>query len=405
MILRISPTGLPLSLAIASGPAVVGLGTLLGLDAAGQVLLMLLACVLATAAVFRLSPPAVLTPAARLVPLALALFAGALALSNILADLDRVRPDRVDMWRQTLMALGPAVLLLAGQRWAASRLSARDIDRAVTLVAAICILSVVLEATGLHSVESYGDRKFGFIGDSVAWYLSFCAVYGVARARTPLAFAAIVALLLTQSRGALVVTLAGLLIVLLLSGLSLRRKVLGSVALGLVLLLVTAVFPDYVAGVSERFTAVDPLDNDRVRTTAFSLLVWERRPVWGSGYNAHTFAFEKAGLLPGEGREFWATPTSTPVQILADSGVVGFGFFLLFAALATVLSFRAIRAERDSRERAALAGLGSWTVAFLLLNHSAAWLLPGSGLSALVFAAAGIVSGAVGRAHPSPRTA
>jgi O-antigen ligase len=175
---------------------------------------------------------------------------------------------------------------------------------------------------------------------------------------------------------------------------------MGSVALSLVLLLVIAVFPDYVAGVSERFTAVDPLDNDRVRTTAFSLLVWEQRPVWGSGYNAHTFAFEKAGLLPGEGREFWATPTSTPVQILADSGVVGFGFFLLFALLAIVLAFRAIRAERDSRERAALAGLGSWIVAFLLLNHSAAWLLPGSGLSAIVFATAGIVSGAVGRQPP-----
>lgn len=403
--MRISATGFPLSLAIASGPAAVGLGALLDLEPAGQVVLMLGACLLATAVVLRLSPRPALTPVARLVPLALGLFAAALALSNILADLDRVRPDRADMWRQTIMALGPAVLLLAGQRWAASRLSVRDIDRAVTLVAAISVLSVALEATGLHRAESYGDRVFGFVGDSVAWYLSFCAVYAVARARPGLAFATILALLLTQSRGALVVTLAGLLIVLLLSGLGLRRKILGAAGLGLVLLLATAVLPDYVAGVSDRFDAVDPLDNDRVRTTAFSLLVWERRPVWGSGYNAHTFAFEKAGLLPGEGREFWETPTSTPVQILADSGVVGFGFFLLFALLAIVLAFRAIRAERPPRERAALAGLGAWVAAYLLLNHSAAWLLPGSGLSILVFAAAGIVSGAAGRAGPAPQAA
>ena len=63
MIVRISPSGLPLSLAIASGPAVIGLGTLGGLDPAGQVLLMLLGCLLATAAVLRLSPRSDLTPA------------------------------------------------------------------------------------------------------------------------------------------------------------------------------------------------------------------------------------------------------------------------------------------------------------------------------------------------------
>ncbi len=403
--MRLSATGFPLSLAIASGPATVGLGALGGLEPAGQVVLMLGACLLATGAVLWLSPRPALTPAARLVPVALGLFAAALALSNILADLDRVRPDRADMWRQSVMALGPAVLLLAGQRWAASCLAVRDVDRAVTLVAAICLLSVLLEVTGLHQVESYGDRHFGFIGDSVAWYLSFCAVYGVARARLPLAAAAILALLLTQSRGALVVAGAGLLIVLLLSGLGLRRKILGSAALGLVLALVTVAFPDQVAGISERFTAVDPLDNDRVRTTAFSLLVWEARPVFGSGYNAHSFAFAKAGLLPPEGREFWGTATSTPVQILADAGVVGFGFFLLFALLAVILALRAIGARRDPRERAALTGLGAWVVAFLLLNHSAAWLLPGSGLGPLVFAAAGIVSGAAGRLGPAAQPA
>src|SRR5688500_6815686 len=124
---------------------------------------------------------------------------------------------------------------------------------------------------GLANYEAFGTRYFGFVGDQVAWILSFLAVYFFVRDKF-VAFAFCILLLLaTLSRGALVVVGIGIAVHLLFTPVMDMRSFV--IRFGFLLVGAASVFlaEDAISAFMERFYGLNLLENDRTRTIAFTL--------------------------------------------------------------------------------------------------------------------------------------
>jgi len=326
----------------------------------------------------------------------LALFLMVTVASNLRAYLTGIRWDGVAMWRQMVLAMTPALLFWAARDWSARRFSSFPIDLGAKVVLALCTSSIFLEITGYATYEVYGSRYFGFLGDQVAWLLSFLAVYFLTRGNAALLGLSALLLIITQSRGPLLITALGIgLSVLLSRRVDTRTQLLRLVSLlagVLIIILAQEFFDSFLS----RLSNTNLLENDRTRTIAFTLDVFRLRPVLGSGYNAHTYYFMPRIAVVNYTYEQWATPVSTWAQVLADSGALGFLPFTAWMLLCCKAAWRALRLKSDDTEVKVLCGLAAWVMPFLLFNHTAAWLLPASMLSPLVFTVAGLVVGRIG---------
>lgn len=378
-------------------PIVSAINELMGWSSLTLAALFILGALIFTAALFASARTGVMHRSASPAGLFLGLFLAASALSTALADQYRIRYDDEAMWNQLAVAMFPAVLFWGGRAWAARRFDADILDRAVILLFVFYGASIVLEVGGITNYDYGGgggrNRWFGYLGDGVAWIIAFQATYFFARGRLVLFGVALGLLFLTLSRAPFALLALSIVIYVFLA----RVADLKSVVIRAAALLVAAGFAvfaqDLVGQLLGRLTGTDLLENDRVRTIQFTLEVFQAHPVTGAGYNAHTYFFAPLAssinpLLPQLG-----TPVSTWTQILADSGVVGFIPFLIWALYCCRAAFRALRIGSSSADDRALMGLSAWLLVFLPVNQSAAWLLPISTLSPVVFIVAGIVVG------------
>jgi hypothetical protein len=322
----------------------------------------------------------------------LLLFIVVSALSNIWAQVQGPRLDTFDMWRLSLMAFLPTLAFWGGQAWARRAFNTRPIDIGAVILALVCSSSVLLDVIGISEYESYGSRYFGFIGDSVAWILSFAVVYfTISKKYFLYNLIAIIALLFTQSLGASFVVVVALFIYYLKSN-ELRRRPI-AILLNVLLLLSILIYTGLLPLLFDRLSVLDILENDRVRTNAFTFILISENYYFGGGYGIHGYSFEMKGFanLVAE-HYFMGTPSSTYLQVLADSGFFGFFIFFTFILVVSRDSFRVISSTFKTQGKRELSGLAAWLVSFMLTNHTAAWLLPASKLSIIVFTVAGIVT-------------
>jgi O-antigen ligase len=329
----------------------------------------------------------------------LAIFVSGYLFTTFLVHLLGERADAGAMWLQLVMALLPASLFIGYFTITNSTPVGNGIDLACVVLFVLAALSIGLEFTGLYRVEAYGERYFGFLGDGVAWLLSFVAVVFMSRGRYGLLALCLGLLVLTQSRGALFIFMAGggLLLFTARGDNSQKQRVAALLLLvggGIGYLL----YEDRILSVFDRYSSVELADNDRTATINLSLTLFERSPVFGLGYNAQPTFFGRE-YLDATAIQGFSTPVSTAFQVLADGGLIaGFGY-CLFVIVVTALCFSILSQISSDREALVLRGLAAWLVAFLLANHSAAWLLPGSYLAPIVFATAGVLAGRRARMH------
>lgn len=323
------------------------------------------------------------------------------ALANQVASLLGVRDDGAAMWRQLVLASLPVILFWGARSWAWHRFSLRGLDLGMTALIALCLLSVGLEVAGVLAVEAYGSRHFGVLGDTVAWVATLPTIYFMVRGRWVLLGLCLIVIILTQTRGAYLVLLGGLILTVLFMPVTTRRAYLMRIgaAIGGILSMLFA--HSLMNTLLQRFADVDLLENDRTRTLEFTFEVFLNRPILGSGYNSHSYYFVPTTASMDASLIQWSTPVSTFVQVLADTGI--FGFIPFFAAMAMIcfVAFRAILLRTKAEEIQSVVALAAWLIPFVVLNHSAAWLLPSSLLPPLVFVAAGVVVGAMSRIDAS----
>lgn len=319
------------------------------------------------------------------------------ALANQLANLLAVREDGDAMWRQLILALLPVILFWSARSWAWHRFSLRGLDLGMAVLIILCLLSVGLEIMGLVAVESYGTRHFGVLGDSVAWVATLPTLYFLVRARWGLLGLCLIVMIVTQTRGAYIVLFGGLLLTVFLMPVTTKRAYLmriGAMIGGICSVLLAQSLMNTVL---QRFADIDFLENDRTRTLEFTFQVFLNRPILGSGYNAHTYYFVPSTASMDASLIQWSTPVSTFAQVLADAGILGFIPFFAAMAMMCYVAYRAIVLPTRAEEIQSVVAVAAWLIPFVTLNHTAAWLLPTSLLPPLVFVAAGVVVGAMGR--------
>ncbi len=347
----------------------------------------------------------------RVIEVGLLAFVIVTMVANLSAEASRPSHDLSKLWQQTFLGLWPMLLYFPVRDWAATRVSVATVDIGFLIMSVFAMASIWLQFFGVVSVEAYGTRYFGFIGDGVAWLVALAGVYFFYRRRLFLVLALFISLLMTQSRAPILVLLLGLAMYPYLFGFKslhiLRdRRILLFCLAGLPLVLLFG--GDFVAEVWNaswnRLLETDLLESDRIASTEFTLKIFLENPLLGAGYNAHPRIFGASGFTGGEGSGVLNTQTSTLAQVLADSGVVGFfSFFaLLIGFILAVRELARLRSLIEPETYLASAGLAAWLLPFSVGNQSAAWLIPGSQLSPFVFIAAGIIVGVI-RAARGPR--
>lgn len=385
---RRSPTLVP-ALALFYPSAVFGAARFAGMPADMTTLVSLLLCLFFSVALYSGRSVTFSGPGRML-----AAFTLAMALACLVEHLAGGRSDRNDMWKQYIMAFTPVILFFAFERFARRNDVHESVTRGLYAIGLLAAASIGLEAAGITHFEHYGFRYFGFLSDGSAWLLSLVCVVLFARQKFGLLGLMLVILLLTASRGAMLVTLASLVGLIVTGKGAFRKKMrvnlLAVVAGGLLLAALGSSQLDSFLG---RMTGTSVLENDRILTAGLSLDVFHRAPLFGNGFNAQQYFFPQ-DQLRYYGILGFSTPTSTPMQILADGGLIAFIPFLLFVLALVRVGWGRLRERTASPETALLRGLGAWMICFVLINQFAAWLLPGSYIAPLLFSVAGLVAGA-----------
>lgn len=300
----------------------------------------------------------------------------------------------VEMVRQLCVALIPAILAegfyFRTRERAAFFRSYTPLDTVTFCIFLACMASIMFEFTGIVRIEQYGTRFFGALGDAVAWVLSFCATVALVRGRTVLFGGCFGLLLLTQSRGAILIFAVAFVLQALFGQ---RRSTLG--ILSILSLCAVGFFLPYLAvfieGFFERLASSVYAENDRIVTIKLGLSLFEQHPIVGSGYNTQPRYMNSLGFK--DTFIGFGTQVSTAVQVLVDGGLVTIFAYFFFIVSVSKVCLRAMRSYLAGPEETIASGAASWLIAFLWLNHSASWLLPGSLLSPLVFSLTGIIAG------------
>jgi O-antigen ligase len=329
------------------------------------------------------------------IAIAFAFFVLCLFISSIMVDIVSIRSDTVDIYRQTFMLLvGMSPFLLA------YRVTRRqDIGNTATTwlahaVMVICTASIGLEATGLTSFESYGDRRVGFIGDSVALMITFpVLVYG-ASGRRPLLALSLILLFLTGSRGPFLFAFVGLLAIAAFG----RRKTRAEAFILISLLLITGLLmSNYVTDLAQRFDAFEA-DDGRIVTPQAGMKLFANSPLFGHGYAALSYYYplydDVDAAIYGRYRDgVFPVASSTWVQMLADGGLLlSIPYFALIGLTARHCLPR-IGGWLSQQRTKSIAGASLWLVIIFYLNHSSGWFLAGAGILPLIMALLGIVTG------------
>lgn len=304
----------------------------------------------------------------------------------------------IDMWQQFAMAMSLLIIFPVYTYLSSSRAMFKPIMTGWDLLAIVAIGTVVAHLLGIVSGEAFGSRQFGILGDAVAWLFSALIVVYFER-RKWVFFAMCAALLvLTESRAPALIAAAGIVLASVMQPNTSVQSMLKRCALAAGLVGGVFLIPLLMPGLVDRFRETDFLYNDRIETIRFALGLVHESPWIGLGFNAQSHYF--AEQLGGRTGIFMIlnTAVSTPVQILTDFGIIGLACFVLAMLALLKACFNVARAVPDSIPPGAplrffhlTRGLACWLIPFIILNHSAAYLLPLSMIAVIFFAAAGMV--------------
>lgn len=304
----------------------------------------------------------------------------------------------IDMWQQFAMAMSLMLIFPAYAYLSSARSMFKPIMTGWDLLAVFAIGTVVAHLLGIISGEAFGSRQFGILGDPVAWLFSALIVVYFER-RKWVFFAMCAALLvLTGSRAPALMAAAGIVLASVMQANTSVQSILERCALAAGLVGGVFLIPLLMPGLINRFRETDFLYNDRIETIRFALSLVRESPWVGLGYNAQSHYF--AEQLGGRTGVFMIlnSAVSTPVQILTDFGIIGLAFFVLATLALLKACFNVARAVPDGIPAGAplqffqlTRGLACWLIPFIILNHSAAYLLPLSMIAVVFFAAAGMV--------------
>ncbi len=257
------------------------------------------------------------------------------------------------------------------------------------LFAASVLVDVVLQPLGLALGEVQAGelttRYLGPVGDSVSFILPLFLFTSFLAGRPAEAVFVGLAMLATGTRGALLtVAIGSAVIVARQRGLDMRR-LLGGVAIGLLLV---GVFATDFGGLRTRIVDARILGEGMYqRLTSYSLAfdVFLSHPLLGVGFTGFTLA------LPRHEAPTFVTGTYNQwLQVLTDGGLLGFIAFtwLIVSALTTLQ--RASSAEYSRRVAMPLSAGHAWLAGLALGNQTAAWLLPGSFIAYLLWCLLGL---------------
>ena len=332
-------------------------------------------------------------------------------LISLIQLLSGLRIDDSKILFQAIQALLPVSLFFVMRDWSARYFSLRSLDIAIALLSLVAVSSVYLEFLGFTAIESYGMRYFGFLGDSVAWILGMTLAYYFLRGNFLASAFLIIALALTQSRSPILIFFLSLALSIyyffnfgqVTLRISIRSFIFISGFFAFILLAHTLA-EAYISTIIDRIADTSLSDSDRAITSLYTLSVFYKDILWGSGFNSHNYYYALSGYDRSNSFGLIETPSSTWLQILSDSGLIGFSMFLLvvIGACGFCFSLKSIKKLLDPKSYKQLSAFACWIVPFILFNQTAAWLIPGSLLSPLFFASLGVVVGAIrGLAHLS----
>jgi O-antigen ligase len=257
-------------------------------------------------------------------------------------------------------------------------------------------------------VDVYGQfRVFGPLGDQVGFVIVLFALWSLVRGRwIQLTFHA-AAIMLTATRGAIIAVVVGSVWILLARISSGRRtaqrfKATQSLAFASIVVvslirlpLMSTAYDRIVAGEA----ATTDTFIDRVGAVQLGLMVARDNPVFGVGYGGFRDHIDQFAV----GRYFAEnvdvdrgtyTTTNQYLQTATDGGLPAFACLIWFAILLMRNTRRSAAAERGE-VRDGLAAIHGYTVAILVGNQSAVWLLPHASSGFFLLIAAGIAERAL----------
>jgi O-antigen ligase/polysaccharide polymerase Wzy-like membrane protein len=256
-------------------------------------------------------------------------------------------------------------------------------------------------------VDVYGQfRVFGPLGDQVGFVIVLFALWSLVRGRwIQLTFHA-GAIMLTATRGAIIAVVVGALWVLLarISGRHTARRFRATQSLAFATIVIVAFMRmPFMSTTYDRLGAGDAIGpdtfSDRIGAVQLGLIVVHDNPIFGVGYGGfrdHVDQFVVgryfAENVDVERGTF--TTTNQYVQTAADGGVPALACLLWFGVLLIRNSRRSAAAEHG-QVRDGLVAIHGYTVAMLVGNQSAVWLLPHASSGFFLLIAAGIAERAL----------
>lgn len=333
---------------------------------------------------------------------------GCYLITQLLAALGSQNPEasREALQDSIVSYLFLVVILLLVQLTDRPWTAAAAIVLPLAVISALCIISQV----GFGSNMSFGGfanvtkasgelittpRFAGPLEDSNFWgrHLAMALpiagalivrAFGLRRQRTALAWVSIMLVLfvgvyLTQSRGTLIATAIALVVWVLASGRTARRRGLMSLPLVALIAFVPGIGNRMVAlatDMSDRGNAVDPSVLGRINAQEMAWAMFRDRP--GFGFGPAVFETEVpryAGVVETAVLHPATAPHNLYAQIAADSGVVGIagwtvfvgGYIIYLATRVVRLSSETANVEK-SLGAAVLAGLIAWSFASVFLH-------------------------------------
>ncbi|MCS3918914.1 O-antigen ligase family protein [Fervidibacter sacchari] len=244
-------------------------------------------------------------------------------------------------------------------------------------------------------------RYFGPLGDQVGFVLLYFIFKALMRQRLWEAVCFVVGVVLTGTRGALAALLVGLSVMLWQGFFVKKRARWFLVMLGVCVALGIALWSD-VGGMRSRFVNEKYFESgvsQRLLTASIAFRVFLDNPLIGVGftgfryvalhYGAVEAAVEKLG---GFAPNYIATAGNQFLQVATDGGVIALGAFI-WMILVISRSLRWAMEHATPNQRADFAAGYLWLWSLVLGNQTAAWILPGSLISYLLWLLLGLAIG------------
>jgi len=323
--------------------------------------------------------------------------------STLLVYLDPIERDPAKMIQQfsTTAVAALVFLVMIGAPSFHGALRALGWSLVIWAVAAILTpLSALTplpigEVQGVY-VGSAGLRSFGVLGDGGTFVVSCLAVAFFMSRRFFWFALAMVALIISGSRSAVVIAGAGIVMALVLATPGMERQppgtrairvVVASVFAGVLLVATQAVFGALAQAIGannslQRLGETEFTESDRYFSIVQGLEWAELSPIYGSGFNAYYFFSQRSAAFGAN----QSNALNQIVQTLVDGGIVALVFLGLFF-LEALRPGHGMMVDRRTDPYA----LRIWLIAFLVLNQTAVYIGPASSLTVLVFGVAGAV--------------